>query len=93
MSKLVQLVSLLSCLLSLWLGVYYEAVAVGTGALRTSLLLSPLLLLATFCLYSVLVIAYRVATFNDCEEAALELQKQISEARMDLRSKGFVFEE
>ncbi len=35
---------------------------------------------------------FRVATFNDCEEAAAELQKQISEAREDLRSKGFKFD-
>ena len=35
----------------------------------------------------------RVATFNDCEEAARELQQQISEAREDLRKKGFNFEE
>ena len=35
----------------------------------------------------------RVATFNDCEEAAKELQEQISEAREDLRKKGFNFEE
>jgi dolichyl-phosphate mannosyltransferase polypeptide 3 len=34
----------------------------------------------------------RVATFNDCEEAAAELQQQISEAREDLRSKGFKFD-
>ena len=35
----------------------------------------------------------RVATFNDCEDAAKELQLQISETREDLRSKGFNFEE
>ena len=34
----------------------------------------------------------RVATFNDCEEAVAELQKQITEAREDLRSKGFKFD-
>ena len=41
----------------------------------------------------VLTVSCRVATFNDCEEAAKELQQQISEAREDLRSKGFNFEE
>lgn len=35
----------------------------------------------------------RVFTFNDCEEAAKELQVEISEAREDLRSKGFNFED
>ena len=42
----------------------------------------------------VLILCFcRVATFNDCEEAAKELQQQISEAREDLRGKGFNFEE
>ena len=36
---------------------------------------------------------FRVATFNDCEAASEELQKQILEAREDLRMKGFSFEE
>ena len=36
---------------------------------------------------------FRVATFNDCEDAAAELQAQIKEAREDLRSKGFNFEQ
>jgi len=59
---------------------------------RDLVLASPILLVAIFGLYSVAVIAYRVLTFNDCEEAAAELQKQISEAREDLRNKGFKFE-
>ena len=36
---------------------------------------------------------FRVATFNDCEDASKELQRQIGEAREDLRSKGFNFED
>ena len=32
---------------------------------------------------------FRVATFNDCEDTSKELQRQIGEAREDLRSKGF----
>ena len=35
----------------------------------------------------------RVATFNDCEDASKELQRQIGEAREDLRRKGFNFED
>ena len=42
--------------------------------------------------YSVVVILYRVATFNDCNEAAIELKQQIEEARKDLKSKGFKFD-
>jgi len=53
---------------------------------------SPLLAIIAFGLYSVAVIAYRVWSFNDCEEASAQLQKQITEAREDLRHMGFKFE-
>lgn len=36
-------------------------------------------------------VLYRTFTFNDCPEAAKELQEQIQEARKDLTSKGFTF--
>ncbi|KAM9823660.1 dolichol-phosphate mannosyltransferase subunit 3 [Neosynchiropus ocellatus] len=48
----------------------------------------PLYLLVTFGCYSLATVGYRVATFNDCEEAALELQQQIKEAHQDLKKKG-----
>ena len=38
------------------------------------------------------LINFRVATFNDCDEAADEVMGQIKEAREDLRTKGFKFE-
>nr|CAD7459203.1 unnamed protein product [Timema tahoe] len=44
-------------------------------------------------LYAATVILWRVFTFNDCEDAAKELQQQIIEAKEDLQSKGFLFEE
>ncbi|KAM6959553.1 dolichol-phosphate mannosyltransferase subunit 3 [Aplochiton taeniatus] len=48
----------------------------------------PVYLLVLFGCYSIATIGYRVATFNDCEEAAKELQTQIAEAKADLRKKG-----
>ncbi|KAK2920970.1 hypothetical protein Q8A73_000455 [Channa argus] len=48
----------------------------------------PLYLLVSFGCYSLATVGYRVATFNDCEEAAKELQEQIKEAQEDLRKKG-----
>ncbi|XP_039978189.1 dolichol-phosphate mannosyltransferase subunit 3 [Xiphias gladius] len=48
----------------------------------------PLYLLVSFGCYSLATVGYRVATFNDCEEAAKELQGQIKEAKEDLRKKG-----
>ncbi|WAR00711.1 DPM3-like protein [Mya arenaria] len=43
-------------------------------------------------LYSVAVIGYRVATFNDCVQSAEELQNDITEAKKDLMAKGFNFD-
>ncbi|KAJ1524852.1 hypothetical protein ONE63_009719 [Megalurothrips usitatus] len=51
----------------------------------------PVILIGLFGIYAVTVVLYRVFTFNNCEEAAEELNKQIAEARKDLASKGFTF--
>eukprot|EP00099_Drosophila_melanogaster_P000904 NP_001034051.1 uncharacterized protein Dmel_CG33977 [Drosophila melanogaster] len=53
--------------------------------------LLPLLLLVIFGIYSVWTVLYRTLTFNDCPEAAKELQDEIQEARKDLIAKGFRF--
>ena len=52
----------------------------------------PLLFIVIpFGLFSVAVIIYRVYNFNDCAEAAKELQSEIKTAREDLKKKGMVF--
>lgn len=51
----------------------------------------PIILIGLFGLYAVATVLYRVFTFNDCPEAAEELQRQIKEARIDLIAKGFKF--
>ncbi|XP_018961581.1 dolichol-phosphate mannosyltransferase subunit 3-like isoform X2 [Cyprinus carpio] len=48
----------------------------------------PVYLLVVFGCYSLATVGYRVATFNDCEDAAKELQAQIKEAKEDLKKKG-----
>ncbi|KAH8242998.1 hypothetical protein KR032_003559 [Drosophila birchii] len=53
--------------------------------------LLPLLLLVIFGIFSVWTVLYRTFTFNDCPEAAKELQAEILEARKDLIAKGFRF--
>jgi dolichyl-phosphate mannosyltransferase polypeptide 3 len=42
-----------------------------------------------FQVISVSIIAWRVYTFNDCEEAAKELKQEIADAKADLIKKGF----
>lgn len=39
-------------------------------------------------IYSVFIVLYRTFTFNDCPEAADEIQRQIKEAKEDLAAKG-----
>uniref|UniRef100_A0A0E9SWG7 Dolichol-phosphate mannosyltransferase subunit 3 n=1 Tax=Anguilla anguilla TaxID=7936 RepID=A0A0E9SWG7_ANGAN len=51
----------------------------------------PVYLLVVFGCYSLATVGHRVAAFNDCEEAAKELQSQIIEAREDLEKKGLKF--
>lgn len=48
----------------------------------------PVYLLVVFGCYCLATVGYRVATFNDCEDAARELQAQIQEAKKDLKKKG-----
>lgn len=55
------------------------------------LLFSPVVFLALFGLYAFILVLYRVYTFNNCEDAAEELQKEIVEAKEDLKRLGFKF--
>ncbi|TNN42664.1 Dolichol-phosphate mannosyltransferase subunit 3 [Liparis tanakae] len=48
----------------------------------------PVYLLVSFGCFSLATVGYRVATFNDCDEAARELTEQIKEAKEDLRKRG-----
>ncbi|NWY53205.1 DPM3 mannosyltransferase, partial [Chionis minor] len=67
--------------LGLWLPVSY----------RQALLPLPVYLLVVFGCYSLATVGYRLATFNDCEEAAAELQEHIRAAREDLGRRGLHF--
>ena len=93
MTKLLEWISVAAVIGTLWISAYLDKMPPGFCCYRTEALWGPVVLVILFGVYSVLTIMYRVATFNDCEDAAKELQKQISEAREDLRSKGFNFED
>lgn len=51
----------------------------------------PVYLLIAFGCFSLAVVGYRVYSFNDCVAASQSLQKEILEAREDLKRKGFRF--
>lgn len=48
----------------------------------------PMYLLVVFGAYSLAVIAFSVMNVTDCPEASKELERQVLEAKEDLRKKG-----
>lgn len=48
----------------------------------------PFYAVLTFGTVSAVIVLYRTLTFNDCPEAAKELQEQIKLARTDLKKRG-----
>ncbi|CAK9797947.1 Dolichol-phosphate mannosyltransferase subunit 3 [Anthophora quadrimaculata] len=91
MTKLTDWLLFASLFFSIW-------IAVITGSVSSSfvaewqqvILFFPLIVLFAFGLYASVTILYRVLTFYNCENAAIELQEQIEEAKKDLQSKGVI---
>ncbi|XP_065937659.1 dolichol-phosphate mannosyltransferase subunit 3 [Magallana gigas] len=80
--------------IAVWLAFVLEKVDIQlTEIQRTLVLISPLLAVGIFGLVSAVIVLYRVSTFNDCKEAAEEIQQQIKEAKEDLSRKGFKFDD
>ncbi|XP_067009555.1 dolichol-phosphate mannosyltransferase subunit 3 isoform X2 [Anabrus simplex] len=59
---------------------------------RYVILFMPVILLVMFGVYAAFVVLWRVYTFNNCEDAAKELQEHIQQAKADLTKKGFKFD-
>ena len=91
MTKLVEWLTAVVLLFGIWLSVLTQNIGNFSIDYPNLTFLWPLLLLIVFGIYSLLVICYRVVNFNDCPEAADELQKQIVEAKEDLKKKGLEF--
>lgn len=89
MTKLMEWLFGLSVLGAVWASVTFDLFGLKLPETYRQLAWPmPLYLLVSFGCYSLATVGYRVATFNDCEEAAKELQEQIKEAKEDLRKKG-----
>uniref|UniRef100_A0A8C6SC64 Dolichol-phosphate mannosyltransferase subunit 3 n=1 Tax=Neogobius melanostomus TaxID=47308 RepID=A0A8C6SC64_9GOBI len=92
MTKLVEWLVGVTAVLVSWAVVSFDLLDLSLPeAYREVALPMPLYLLVSFGCYSLATVGYRVATFNDCEDAAKELQGQIKEAKEDLRKKGLKF--
>ncbi|XP_075117804.1 dolichol-phosphate mannosyltransferase subunit 3 [Leptodactylus fuscus] len=92
MTKLLEWLLGLSLLGFFWLTLTFDLVGLALPrACREVVWPLPIYLLVVFGCYSLATVGYRVATFNDCEEAAHELQAQIHEAKADLKRRGLHF--
>ncbi|XP_077404899.1 dolichol-phosphate mannosyltransferase subunit 3 [Vanacampus margaritifer] len=89
MTKLMEWLFGVSVVLAAWVLVAFDPLDLSVPhTYREVALPMPLYLLVSFGCYSLATVGYRVATFNDCKEAAEELRDQIKEAKEDLRRKG-----
>ncbi len=89
MTKVLEWLAGLAAAFAVWYAIQSGAVA-ADWARRNPVMAFwwPVVSVAVFGLYCVCAIAYRVLTFNDCEEAAKQLQEEINEAKCDLAKKG-----
>lgn len=93
MTKLMEWVVWLGVFTGIWaLFVMQQVPWSAAEEWRHIILPLPLILLILFGVYAATVVLWRVYNFNNCEEAAKEMQQQIEQAKTDLRKKGFKFE-
>ena len=90
MTKLMEWLTGLLAIFAVWLSILTGSDLAITHP-NLTLFWPILFLVIPFGLFSVAVIIYRVYNFNDCSEAAKELQGEIKAAKEDLKKKGMVF--
>ncbi|KAK7101540.1 dolichol-phosphate mannosyltransferase subunit 3-like [Littorina saxatilis] len=90
--KLFQWLAGIAVFLSVWSALFFRLVPVKLSQPWHDVIsVLPLYLLISFACYSLAVVGYRVATFNDCVVASEELKKQVEEAKEDLKRKGYKY--
>ncbi|XP_048740418.2 dolichol-phosphate mannosyltransferase subunit 3-like [Ostrea edulis] len=78
--------------IAVWLAFVLEKVDIQCTEIQKSVILvSPVLAVGIFGVVSAVIVLYRVAIFNNCDDAAEELKQQIKDAREDLSKKGLKF--
>ena len=92
MTQVLQWLGFISVFMAVWTALVTKSVPIEIpNNCMDVLYYLPIYLLMAFACYSLAVVGYRVATFNDCEIAAEELKQEIEDARKDLKKKGFKF--
>ncbi|XP_045469113.1 dolichol-phosphate mannosyltransferase subunit 3 [Harmonia axyridis] len=91
MSKLMEWLTALSVLVSLWIAISTNKIGNNFTKQHPQLILYlPLILIILFGLYAMVIVLYRTFTFNNCVKAAAELKMEIQEAKSSLKSLGFI---
>ncbi|XP_059818992.1 dolichol-phosphate mannosyltransferase subunit 3 [Hypanus sabinus] len=94
MTKLTDCILSLGLLTAVWAGLVFDPLGLDLPKPGPELLWPlPAYLLVCFGCYSLATVGFRLASFNDCPDAATELQRQIHEARRELAARGFRFPE
>ncbi|KYQ48777.1 Dolichol-phosphate mannosyltransferase subunit 3 [Trachymyrmex zeteki] len=91
MTKLLEWLSCATVIFGVWFATITSN-SVLVKEWREIILFLPIISLFLFGLYAITVVLFRVFTFNTCESAAIELQRQIEEAKRDLQSKGIILQ-
>ncbi|KAF2896355.1 hypothetical protein ILUMI_09818 [Ignelater luminosus] len=92
MTKLIEWLTVFGCIFCAWAALVTNKIENNfTKQYFSVILYSPIIFVVLFGVYAAMVVLYRTFTFNNCEEAAVELQKEIKEAREDLSKLGFKF--
>ena len=93
MTKLSEWLCVALIFVSVWLPVLLglTPIPVTDAGVRLHVWLTPVYLVVIFGAVSAVIVLYRVFTFNDCPDAYDELKRQITEAKDDLKRKGFKF--
>ncbi|XP_043248593.1 dolichol-phosphate mannosyltransferase subunit 3 isoform X1 [Colletes gigas] len=88
MTKLMEWFLFATLFFGVWVAMITGNINSSAVELQQVILFLPFIVLFLFSLYAAIIVLYRVFTFNNCENAAIELQQQIKEAKRDLQSKG-----
>ncbi|EGI65801.1 PREDICTED: dolichol-phosphate mannosyltransferase subunit 3 [Acromyrmex echinatior] len=91
MTKLLEWLSCATIIFGMWFATITSN-SVLVKEWREIILFLPITSLFLFGLYAITIVLFRVFTFNNCESAAIELQRQIEEAKKDLQSKGIILQ-
>jgi len=88
MTKLLEWLTGTGLFAAVWAILLSKDSADSDDCVRHFVMFLPFYAALIFAVVSVSIIAWRVYTFNTCEEAAKELQQEIKEARADLKKRG-----